>query len=82
MEPADWKDFLLKYKWMSYGRVHDLYGIKRHDLIISVGSLRFSVLDPWRVSLQQPPERLRVSRMPGNTILLKCCLFDRTFLGS
>ena len=60
MEPADWKDFLLKYKWMSYGRVHDLYGIKRHDFdnFRRKPEVR-AVLDPWRVSLQQPPERLR-----------------------
>ena len=60
MEPMDWKDFLLKYKWMPSDQLRQRFGIKRHDIdnFRRKPEVR-AVLDPWRISLTQPLERLR-----------------------
>ena len=60
MEPTDWKDFLLKYKWIPSDMLRERFGIKRHDIdnFRRKPTVR-TVLDPWRISLKQSPERLR-----------------------
>ena len=59
MEPTDWKEFLLQYKWMPLRQNRELYGIERHDFdnFRRKPEVR-AVLDPWRVSAKQPQERL------------------------
>ena len=60
MEPTDWKDFLLKYKWMPSDLLRERFEIKRHDIDnFRRSSIARTVLDPWKISLNQPPERLR-----------------------
>lgn len=57
---ADWKNYLLKYKWMPTRQLIVRFGIQKHDIdnFRRKSEVR-SVLHPWRVSLNQPPERLR-----------------------
>ena len=59
MEPTDWKDFLLEYKWMPSGLLRQRFGIKRHDIdnFRRKPEVR-AALEPWRISLTQPPELL------------------------
>ncbi len=56
----DWKDFLLAHKWMPRKVIVDRFGVKRHDLdnFKRKPAVR-SLLKPWAVSAQQPPDRLR-----------------------
>lgn len=57
---TDWKDFLLRHKWMPTNQLVSRFGLKKHD----VDNFRRwpnvrAVLEPWRVSLQQSPARLQ-----------------------
>ena len=61
-EPSSprWKDFLLKHKWMPTRQLVKQFGIAKYD----VDNFRCKpavrvVLEPWRISLKQSPERLR-----------------------
>ena len=60
MDTADWKNFLLEYKWMPTRQLVERFGIKKHDVdnFRRKSEVR-SVLAPWRISLDQSPERLR-----------------------
>ena len=57
---TDWKDFLLRHKWMPTKQLVSRFGLEKHD----VDNFRRwpnvrAVLEPWRVSLQQSPVRLQ-----------------------
>ncbi len=60
MEPTDWKNFLLKYKWMPTSQLVKRFGIQKYDIdnFRRTPEVR-SVLKPWRISAEQSPERLR-----------------------
>ena len=60
MEPTDWKSYLLEYKWMPSGLLRQRFGINQHDIdnFRRKPEVR-AVLEPWRISLTQPPELLR-----------------------
>jgi hypothetical protein len=58
---TDWKDFLLRHKWMPTNQLVSRFGLAKHD----IDNFRRSptvraVLEPWRVSLQQSPARLQI----------------------
>lgn len=58
--PPGWKDFLLKHKWMPTSLLLKQFGIARYDIsnFRHKSAVRV-VLEPWRINLKQPPERLR-----------------------
>ncbi len=60
MSQGDWKNFLLKYKWLPVSHLMSKFGIKRHDFnnFLAQPNIR-QMLEPWRIRLTQPPERLR-----------------------
>ena len=60
MEPADWKDFLLRYPWMPSRQLHQQFEIQKHDIdnFRKKPEVR-AVLAPWRISAKQPAARLR-----------------------
>lgn len=58
--PLEWKDFLLKHKWMPSVQMVKKFGIAMYDInnLQRKPAVRV-VLEPWRISLKQPSERLR-----------------------
>lgn len=58
--PLEWKDLLLKHKWMPTALLIKQFGIARYDIdnFLRKSAVRV-VLEPWRISLKQPCERLR-----------------------
>ena len=66
MEPTDWKDFLLRYKWMPYAHIRKHFEVKRHDLdnFRRKPEVR-AVLDPWRISAHRSPKQLRAILKDG-----------------
>jgi hypothetical protein len=59
MENSDWKDFLLKYKWMPSRHLMDKFEIQRYDITNFTKNPEVrAVIRPWRISAKQSPDRL------------------------
>lgn len=56
----DWKSFLLKYKWMPSSILIDKFDLKKYDIDNFKRKLKIKrILEPWKISLNQQPDRLR-----------------------
>lgn len=58
--PDEWKDFLIRHKWMPASILVSKFGIRKYDLdnFRRKAKVR-AILDSWRISLSQPADQLR-----------------------